>query len=572
MKQLYTRWGRDVDPEHVLEEYPRPLMKREKFMNLNGWWDYRITRSRSMERPGVYDGKILVPFSPESALSGVKRPVKPGETLWYRRSFQHPAASGRDRILLHFGAVDQMCIVYVNQKRAGSHKGGYLPFDLDITRFLKEGENELCVQVRDVSDTSYHARGKQKLKRGGMFYTAQSGIWQTVWMETVPEDYIRELRCRPDYDKKEVEITVLSDAKMDVAVDLEGKLFAGMTNIPIRIPLERMESWTPEHPYLYLYTVVAGKDRVESYFAMRCFTVEKDRRAIPRLCLNHRPYFQKGILDQGYWPDGLYTAPSDEAMIFDITAMKEEGYCMIRKHCKIEPQRWYYHCDRLGMIVWQDMVNGGSAYHHWFVMYAATVFGLLHIRVTDRMKMWLSRKSPEGRKEFEKEIKSTIKVLYNHPSIAVWTLFNEGWGQFDTARLEQKMRALDPTRLIDAASGWFDQGTGDFQSTHNYFFRLGVKPEKERACILSEFGGFSMRVKGHCSTMQMYGYRIFADKKKFRRAYRNIWQEVAELEKDGLCAAVYTQLSDVEDEVNGILTYDREVRKTRLQKRKEQIR
>ena len=454
-----------------------------------------------------------------------------------------------------------MCVVYINGRRAGCHKGGYLPFTIDVTRYLKEGENDLCVRVRDISDQSWHAKGKQKIQKGGMFYTAQSGIWQTVWMEAVPHNYIEEIKCRPFYDTGEVEITVFANVAKKARIILEGRVCEAGTNEPVRIRLREKRSWTPWDPYLYEFEVRMGKDKVKSYFAMRCITVEKDPKGIPRICLNHEILFQRGLLDQGYWPDGLYTAPSDEAMIFDISQAKNLGYNMLRKHCKIEPQRWYYHCDRLGMLVWQDMVNGGEAYHHWYVTYGATAMSIWHITVTDKVRRLLSRKSEKGRAEFEHEMRQTVRTLYGHPSIVLWTLFNEGWGQFDTKRLTKELKRLDPTRLVDAASGWFDQRCGDVRSTHNYFFRLKVKTEKERASILSEFGGFSMREKGHSACPAIYGYRIFPGKKSLCHAYEKIWKEVRNLERKGLCAAVYTQLSDIEEEVNGLWTYDREVLK-----------
>ena len=557
MKTLYTRWGKNLDTEHVLSEYPRPLMRRQSYFNLNGYWDYRIGKETGKRPPFAYDGKILVPFSPESVLSGVNQKLDPEETLWYHRTFENPLDQG-ERLLLHFGAVDQMCVVYVNGKRAGCHKGGYLPFTLDITPYLEKGENELAVRVRDVSDEGWHARGKQKIQKGGMFYTPQSGIWQTVWMEAVPHNYNKEVKCRSLYDAGEVDSTVFANVAKKVRVIVEGRVCEGRTNEPFRIRLREKRSWTPWDPYLYDFEVRMGKDKVKSYFAMRCVTVEKDAKGIPRICLNHEAVFQRGILDQGYWPDGLYTAPSDEAMIFDISRAKELGYNLIRKHCKIEPQRWYYHCDRLGMLVWQDMVNGGGRYHHWFVTYGATAMSVWHIPVPDRLRGLLSRRSERGRVEFEHEMRQTVRTLYGHPSIVLWTLFNEGWGQFDTKRLTRELKRLDPSRLVDAASGWFDQRCGDVRSTHNYFFRLRVKTEKHRAAVLSEFGGYSMKVKGHSACPAIYGYKIFAGKKSLRRAYERVWEEVRDLERKGLCAAVYTQLSDIEEEVNGLWTYDRE--------------
>lgn len=571
MKQLYTRWGRELDSEHILEEYPRPLLVREGYMNLNGRWEYAFTKT--FRRPEIFEGTILVPFSPESVLSGVERQLKPDEYLWYRRSFSVSPGVLREsaqRRLLHFGAVDQACIVYVNGQEAVRHTGGYLPFEADITELLIEGENELTVVVKDLSDTSYHARGKQKLKRGGMFYTAQSGIWQTVWMEDVPKDYIKEIIAEPDLDAGRVKITVKAEKPCPMEIRMRDAqplktqfCVEGTANKPIEITLPEVHPWTCEDPYLYYFTVKMGNDTAESYFAMRTFTVEKDEDGIPRICLNHQVQFQKGVLDQGYWPDGLYTAPSDEAFIFDIQSMKDMGFNMIRKHIKIEPQRWYYHCDRLGMVVWQDMVNGGSTYKPWFVTYGATVLSWRNVKIKDGLTRLLSRQDKAGRLEFIREMKETVRILKGHPSIAAWVIFNEGWGQFQASEMTEIMRSEDPSRLIDQASGWFDQGGGDFQSIHNYFFKLRIKPEEDRATVLSEYGGYSMREEGHSACLTQYGYGIFKDKRLLNKAYVKLEKEVKELIPEGLCASVYTQLSDVEEEVNGIFTYDREVCKIR---------
>lgn len=562
MEQLFTRWGRQLDKTRVLPEYPRPQMEREDFINLNGYWEYAITKT--METPQQYDGRILVPFSPESVLSEVGKQLRPEEYLWYRRVFLTPGKMEGHRLLLHFGAVDQACKVFINGKAAMQHIGGYLPFEGDITEYLHHsGENELIVLVRDFSDTSYHARGKQRLKRGGMFYTAQSGIWQTVWMERVPVDFIKRVKVTPLYDESKVRVQITAASPMPVAIEIEtlGIAVEGMSNEPIEIQLQEFESWTPENPVLYYFTVKMGTDCVRSYFAMRLFSIETDGLGIPRMCLNHNIYFQKGVLDQGYWPDGLYTAPNDEAFIFDIQSMKDMGFNMIRKHIKIEPQRWYYHCDRLGMIVWQDMVNGGSAYMHWYVTYFATLLSRCKIRRKDVYRKLLSRKDREGCTEFVREMKETAQVLYSHPSIAVWVIFNEGWGQFQTEDMTKILREEDHTRLIDQASGWFDQGGGDFQSLHNYFFKLRIKAENKRATVLSEFGGYSMRVEGHSACKKLYGYGIFQEQEKLVKAYLEQDKKVQELIKDGLCASIYTQLSDVEEEVNGIWTYDREIKK-----------
>lgn len=597
MKQLYTKWGRNLDSEHVLEEYPRPLLKRENYTSLNGLWEYAFTKE--YKKPECFEGKILVPFSPESALSGVGRQLQPDEYLWYRRKFSlfgWNEKREKCRLLLHFGAVDQSCVVSVNGQRAAAHTGGYLPFETDISEWVRDGENELVVTVKDLSDTSYHARGKQKLKRGGMFYTAQSGIWQTVWMEEVPFAYVEGVETVPDLNGKKVCITVKADAALPVEITVyEPRIYdgqeewgtsetaerentvagvdisaacpgvltcaAGYTNEEAEVFLPQISPWTCETPYLYYFTVKMGEDMVESYFAMREFSVKPDGNGFPRICLNGDIQFQNGVLDQGYWPDGLYTAPSDEAMIFDIRSMKEMGFNMVRKHSKIEPQRWYYHCDRLGIVVWQDMVNGGSAYKHWFVTYAATVLSWRNVHVRDHDPRLFSRESKAGRNEFVREMKETIQLLKNHPSIAVWVIFNEGWGQFQAEKMTEIVRGLDPTRLIDQASGWFDQNGGDFSSVHNYFFKLRIKTETRRAAVLSEFGGYSMKDIEHSACEEEYGYRKYKSKAELNEAYGELMEKVKALIPQGLCACVYTQWTDVEEETNGVYTYDREVRK-----------
>lgn len=616
MEQLFTVWGETLDKEHVLDEYPRPLMVRDSYLNLNGYWDYAFTQE--FVCPKEFDGKILVPFSPEAALSGVNRQLMPDEYLWYHRTFsvdghktkragesfsEEDPESGmgadltEERLLLHFGAVDQACVVWVNGQRIGKHTGGYLPFEFEITEAVQAGENDLVVAVKDLSDTSYHSRGKQKLERGGMFYTAQSGIWQTVWLERVPEKYIKEVETLPEPDEEKVRIIVRSGAEYAVKIvlqkpklhkelkknvpddpveDMTGSriadpvesttettigTFYGKTNEWLEIPVQDVQLWTCDTPYLYDFTVEMEKDRVAGYFAMRKFTLEKDGQGFVRICLNHQVQYQNGVLDQGYWPDGLYTAPSDEAMIFDLEQMKKCGFNMVRKHLKIEPQRWYYHCDRLGLVVWQDMVNGGGKYKHWFVTYAATLMSWWKIRMRDIYPGLLARKEKEGRLEFVKEMRETVHRLKGHPSIAAWVIFNEGWGQFQTEDMTAILRKEDPDRLIDQASGWFDQGGGDFCSLHNYFFKLKIHPEKERAAVFSEFGGYSYRIEGHSACGKLYGYGICRNKKALNRRYRKRMEQVKKLMAEGLCASVYTQWSDIEEEVNGIYTYDRKIRK-----------
>ena len=596
MKQLYTRWGKNLDRDHVLEEYPRPLLMREDYQILNGWWDYAFTID--YKQPQQYEGRILVPFSPETALSGVGRQLKPDEYLWYRRNFNLPGwerEKGQNRILLHFGAVDQSCEVRINGHKVKRHTGGYLPFEVDISRYAQESANELIVAVKDLSDTSYHSKGKQKLNAGGMFYTAQSGIWQTIWLEKVPETYIKEIKTVPDIEKKIIRIKVSSSYSTDKKnvdklsrnlpieikirkpglypdpvvkpsqISTEDMLETAVQAVSdkwIEIPIESISLWNCETPYLYYFEVKLGDDRAISYFAMRKFSLEtKVHEEFPRICLNGEVQFQNGVLDQGYWPESLYTPPSDAAMIFDIQEMKKTGFNMVRKHLKIEPQRWYYHCDRLGIVVWQDMVNGGSYYKHWFVTYGATLLSWLRIPMRDVYPRLLSREAKAGRLEFIREMKETIRLLGNHPSIAAWVIFNEGWGQFQTEDMTRIVRRLDPNRLIDQASGWFDQGGGDFSSLHNYFFKLFIRPERERASVLSEFGGYSYREPGHCAREKLYGYGICKNKKDLEKRFLERWQGVRNLIPQGLSASIYTQWTDVEEEVNGVFTYDREVRK-----------
>ena len=570
---LFTRWGREVDPEHVLMEYPRPGMVRNSYLNLNGYWDYAITGSGIL--PEHYEGKILVPFSPEAPLSGVNRQLKPDDFLHYRRIFT--AEKNGSRWLLHFGAVDQSCEVYLNQHKAGSHSGGYLPFTLDVTELIADGENCLQLVVKDLSDTSFHSRGKQCLERGGMWYTAQSGIWQTVWAEQVPDHYITKIKVMPDFEKGQVELEVASNDQnalpVHVEISFQGKRLQEAdfdSAKKARIVLNEFMSWTPETPYLYDMMLSMGEDRVSTYFAMRKIERKKDRNGILRFFLNGKPYFHQGLLDQGYYPDGLYTAPSDEAMVYDILKMKELGFNMLRKHIKIEPDRWYYHCDRIGMLVWQDMVCGGEKYHPKFVTIMPNVLPWTGRVISDRHYGWFSRKNEEGRKEYLTELEETISLLDRHPSIVAWVPFNEGWGQFDAKEATALVRKLDPGRLIDEASGWFDQGGGDMYSIHNYFRKLKVRPEKERVIALTECGGYSLLLSGHSFCEEEYGYRRYTSKEDLTNALAALWEkELIPNISRGLSAVVYTQLSDVEDEVNGLVTYDRECVKVDEEKMRE---
>lgn len=599
---LTTVWGEQLDPDAVLPEYPRPQMRRTEFTILNGLWDYAITDTDTF--PSSYDGQILVPFSPESSLSGVNRQLLPDQYLWYRTSLPSSECTlpAKERLLLHFGAVDYEAEVFINSQPVTSHQGGYLPFTADITDFLQPNHNELIVKVQDSTGSKDESKGKQTLERGGIFYTAQSGIWQSVWLEKVPASHIEALWFDTDFDAGKVTVHITastsgqvppinvslyakdqeiasaavelhSGAKCEALSDATG-LHSDATykalsaSLTLTIPGEHFHPWSPEDPFLYDINLCFGDDHVTSYFAMRIFSIEKqttgELSGKPVFCLNHKPYFLMGVLDQGYWPDGLYTVPSDEALLYDIKAMKSLGFNMLRKHIKVESARWYYHCDRLGMIVCQDMVNGGSRYHMPVIGYLPTLFPPLASHLKDSHYSLLSRQNKAARDFWEKECADMIQYLKFFPSIAIWVPFNEGWGQFDTVRITEMIRQLDPTRPIDSASGWFDQNCGDFVSVHNYFRPLSVPVKKwgSRAFFLSEYGGYACAVKGHTSVDRIFGYKRYETTAEFRSAYEDLIQKsLLPLQKQGLSGAVYTQLSDVEEEVNGILTYDRKVNK-----------
>ncbi|MDR1906580.1 MAG: glycoside hydrolase family 2 [Clostridiales bacterium] len=560
------------DKRLPLPEYPRPQMARDSYINLNGLWDYAILPIG--EKLTAYQGKILVPFSPESLLSGVERTVTPSDALYYRRTFGLPDGFKKGRVLLHFGAVDYRAEIFVNGYRAFEHRGGYNAFYIDITAFLSDGDNVLTLTVTDPSDDGVGACGKQKIDRGGIFYTPQSGIWQTVWLESVPKNYIKSLRITPNIDAEEVllEIDAPNCKNAEVTIyDGDKPVASGLFDCGISdnggdshgfevtasavIKLSDAKLWSPEQPFLYDARIVVDDDTVTTYFGMRKFGIEKDDKGIPRLTLNNRPYFHNGLLDQGYYSDGLYTPPSDAAMRFDIESAKRMGFNTLRKHIKVEPLRWYYHCDRIGMLVWQDMVNGGAR----GISPLGAIRGFLGLRMKDSYK-------PEGRcdsdrrAEFYRDTKNTLDALYNVVSIAVWVPFNEGWGQFDAKKVYDFVRSIDKTRAIDHASGWHDQGCGDFKSLHIYFKKIKV-PKDVRPIILSEYGGYSLKIDGHIfNKNKIFGYRKFNDPDSLSAAYRALIDEqIVPMIPRGLTAAIYTQLTDVEDEVNGFITYDRKI-------------
>ncbi len=553
---LMTPWGEHLDENCILTEYPRPQMRRNSYLNLNGRWEYAITDSD--ESPRRWDGTILVPFSPESALSGVGRSLQPGQTLWYRREVIVPQGfiPADGRLLLHFGAVDQEAAVYWNGRLLGRHMGGYNAFTLDATDALGP-RNSLVVRVHDDTDASFHSRGKQKTRRGGIWYTPQSGIWQTVWMEAVPRHYIESLRIVPLFDQSAVEVMVRCSQPLQCEATVDGRTVPFTSGEPARIPMPDFRAWSPEDPYLYDLSVTLGEDRVESYFGMRKMEVRADRGGVKRLFLNGEPYFQSGLLDQGYWPDGLYTAPSDEALIYDIQTAKAMGFNLLRKHIKVEPMRWYYHCDRLGMLVWQDMPSGGGKYR--FSTITLPLVTGIHRR--DNHYRAFARASSQGRGEYMDELEEMVGQLFNAPSVVLWVPFNEGWGQFDSTFVMERLRALDPTRPVDPASGWHDQGAGELRSLHVYFKPFRFRRDRRgRALALSEFGGYNLRVDGHCFNQKDYGYRRLPDAAALWRDFSRLYErEVLPAVPRGLCASVYTQLSDVEDELNGLMTYDRRV-------------
>lgn len=553
---LMTEWGEALDRSAPLPEYPRPQLVRDSYLNLNGPWEYAFTSE--MKQPTEYEGEIIVPFAPESELSGVGRTLRAGEYLWYRRSFTLPEGFNVGRVLLHFGAVDQSARVWVNGRDAVAHTGGYLPFSADITELLEPGENTLVVRAADDTDASWHTRGKQKTKPGGIWYTPLSGIWQTVWCESVPENYIKNLFITPRLAEKAVELFV--DGEGECRAEIEGEEYVFPAGSPAVLELHgAIREWTPETPELYSLKLTLGDDVVKSYFAMRSFGVGEDSSGVKRLLLNGRPYFHNGVLDQGWWPDGLYTAPSDEALAFDISAAKAMGFNMLRKHVKVEPARWYYHCDRIGMLVWQDMPNGGGKYN------ALTVSAplLTGAHTSDDKYARFGRKSERGRREFTAELREMVTALYNCPCIAMWVPFNEGWGQFDAEENVKAILDIDNTRTIDHASGWHDQGIGEIKSIHLYFDDYRYAPDKLGRCVvLSEFGGYTLPVEGHSAPGKPFGYKKFKSPADLRAGLVVLYDgQIRPAVRSGLSAAVYTQLTDVENELNGLITYDRRVLK-----------
>lgn len=554
--KIKTAWADKVDPACPLPEYPRPTLVRPAWQNLNGHWNYAI-RPADAPQPELFDGKILVPYPLESSLSGVQRRLAENEVLWYERRFTVPAEWRQGALLLHFGAVDWEADVYLNGIRVGGHKGGYTAFSIDIAPYLTRGEQTLAVRVTDPTDRGTQPRGKQVTEARTIWYTPVTGIWQTVWLEPVPESRIASLRTTPDIDTKSltveaaivgarhgdiVEIT-LRDNGRTVA---EARAAAGE---PLRLTLPEMKLWTPDTPMLYdLETTLlrGGKsvDRVGSYAAMRKNSVVRGKEGFLRLALNDRECFQFGPLDQGWWPDGLYTAPTDEALAYDIIKTKDLGFNMIRKHVKVEPERWYWHCDRLGILVWQDMPNGGPS-PEW-----------QNNRYFDGTE---AKRTAESEAQFRKEWKEIVDQLYNHPSVAMWVPFNEAWGQFRTEEIARWTKDYDPTRIVNAASGGnFYPDAGEVLDIHSYphprFFLFDIG----RVNVIGEYGGIGLPLEGHLwQPDQNWGYVRFKNAGEVTDEYVRYAEMLERLIPTGCSGAVYTQTTDVEIEVNGLMTYDR---------------
>jgi len=565
--KIKTAWTEKMDVNRVLPEYPRPIMVRENWSNLNGLWNYAI-RPIGDVCPVRFDGQILVPYAVESSLSGVQKGIKETEELWYSRSFKTPANWKSQKILLHFGAVDWKADIWVNDVKIGQHSGGFSAFSFDITAALQKGENKLVVKVWDPTTKGEQPRGKQAYNPEGIFYTPVTGIWQTVWLEPVAEHYIAAVKTTPDIDKSKLNIEVETNQTLSDDL-LEVRLYDGATlvatgkslgGLPVEVLVVNQKLWSPENPYLYdmqVSLIRNGKtvDKVKSYAAMRKFSARKDDKGHMRMQLNNKDYFQLGPLDQGWWPDGLYTAPSDEALKFDIQKTKDFGFNMIRKHVKVEPARWYTHCDQLGIIVWQDMPSGGQG-PEW---QPGNYFNGVE-----------AKRSPESEAMFRRELKEMMDNLYSYPSIGVWTTFNESWGQFKTEEIADWTKKYDPTRLVNAASGGNHYFCGDMLDLHHYPGPNMFLRDPQRVNVLGEFGGIGLALKGHLwDTEKNWGYVKLNSIDEATAEYVKYANQLYEFIDKGFSAAVYTQTTDVEQEINGLITYDRKVIKMNEQKVRE---
>ena len=556
--KIKTSWGEQLDPKNVLPEYPRPIMERNDWKNLNGLWKYAITK-KGDPTPAAYQGDILVPFAVESSLSGVGKMINEKEELWYQRTFDVPSAWRGKQILLHFGAVDWKAEVWVNDVKVGEHTGGFTPFYFDITSVLNKGNNDLVVKVWDPSDRGEQPRGKQIANPHGIWYTPVTGIWQTVWLEPVATQYITNLKTTPDIDNNSVKVEVAANTtsadKVEVKV-FDGKNLvakgAALNGVPVELTMPaNAKLWSPDSPFLYNMEVTLYKDgkaidQVKSYTAMRKYSIRKGQNGITRLQLNNKDYFQFGPLDQGWWPDGLYTAPTDEALVYDLKKTKDFGYNMVRKHVKVEPARWYTHCDQLGLIVWQDMPNGGPS-PQW---QARNYFNGTEVI-----------RSAASEANYRKEWKEIIDCLYSYPSIAVWVPFNEAWGQFKTPEIVAWTKEYDPSRLVNPASGGNHYTCGDILDLHHYPDPNMFLYDPRRATVLGEYGGIGLVVEGNTwvNDKKNWGYVKFNTSDEVTNEYIKYGKHLLELIRKGFSAAVYTQTTDVEGEINGLMTYDRKV-------------
>ena len=556
--KIKTSWGEQLDPKNVLPEYPRPIMERSDWKNLNGLWKYAIT-PKGTPAPAAYQGDILVPFAVESSLSGVGKMINEKEELWYQRTFDVPSAWRGKQILLHFGAVDWKAEVWVNDVKVGEHTGGFTPFYFDITSVLNKGNNNLVVKVWDPSDRGEQPRGKQIANPHGIWYTPVTGIWQTVWLEPVATQYITNLKTTPDIDNNSVKVEVAANTtsadKVEVKV-FDGKNLvakgAALNGVPVELAMPaNAKLWSPDSPFLYNMEVTLYKDgkaidQVKSYTAMRKYSIRKGQNGITRLQLNNKDYFQFGPLDQGWWPDGLYTAPTDEALVYDLKKIKDFGYNMVRKHVKVEPARWYTHCDQLGLIVWQDMPNGGPS-PQW---QARNYFNGTEVI-----------RSAASEANYRKEWKEIIDCLYSYPSIAVWVPFNEAWGQFKTPEIVAWTKEYDPSRLVNPASGGNHYTCGDILDLHHYPGPNMFLYDPRRATVLGEYGGIGLVVEGNTwvNDKKNWGYVKFNTSDEVTNEYIKYGKHLLELIQKGFSAAVYTQTTDVEGEINGLMTYDRKV-------------
>jgi len=557
--KIKTEWAAQIDPNAPLPEYPRPQLERSEWLNLNGLWDYAIL-DKGQNIPESYDGKILVPFAVESSLSGVQKRVTKFDELWYHHTFEVPSGWKGKNVLLHFGAVDWIADVWVNEVKVGRHQGGYAPFSFDITAFLQRGIQELEVRVWDPTSDGYQPRGKQVNKPGGIFYTPVTGIWQTVWLEPVNPVYVARLKTVPNIDGQNIRVKPkLTGASGSDLVEVDviengqvistGKAAAGQ-EVFVAVPNQKL--WSPESPFLYdmeIRVIRKGKimDKAKSYFGMRKISTARDENSIVRMQLNNEDYFHFGPLDQGWWPDGLYTAPTDEALLYDIIKTKDMGFNMIRKHVKVEPARWYYHCDKEGILVWQDMPGGGES-PGW--------------QARNYFKGEDSKRSYESEENFKQEWKEVMDLCYSNPSVVVWVPFNESWGQFKTVEIAKWTKRYDPSRLVNPASGGNHFEVGDILDMHNYPQpKMGLYDSK-RVNVLGEYGGIGLPLEGHLwETGRNWGYVQYKTSKEATDAYIILAEQLLELIPYGYSGAVYTQTTDVESEVNGLMTYDRKVMK-----------